>query len=53
MIVDEAMFVDSKTESGASGGQYIPDANAAPSFAPVPAAEPKFEELKGDDDLPF
>ena len=46
VIVDEAYFVDSKSE------------NAAPAFAADTAAfqtqqAPKFEEIAGDDDLPF
>ena len=52
VVVDEAMFVDSRNESGATGG-YTPDAYApAPSFS-SPAGAPNFEELKADDDLPF
>ena len=47
VVVDEAMFVDSKNESG---GQYTPSAT---SYTPAPAAEPKYEELATDDDLPF
>lgn len=44
VIVDEAMFVDSKSDGGqASSGGYIPEAYTAPSF----------EEPKEDDDLPF
>lgn len=47
VIVDEAMFVDSKSDGGqASSGGYVPDAYTAP-------AEPKYEELNQDDDLPF
>ena len=47
VIVDEAMFVDSKSdgEQAPSGG-YVPNAYTAP-------AAPKFEELNQDDDLPF
>ena len=54
VVVDEAMFVDSKNEGGA-GQSYTPDAYAAPSFSsPASGADlPKFEELKSDDDLPF
>lgn len=53
VVVDEAMFVDSKNESGA-GQTYTPDAYATPSFSsPVGADTPRFEELKSDDDLPF
>ncbi len=53
VVVDEAMFVDSKNESGA-GQSYTPDAYATPSFSsPIGADAPRFEELKSDDDLPF
>ena len=52
VVVDEAMFVDSKGEGGAGQG-YTPDAYAAPSFSSEGADAPKFEELKSDDDLPF
>ena len=52
VVVDEAMFVDSRNESGAAGG-YTPDAYAAPSFSSPVAEAPNFEELKADDDLPF
>ena len=47
VIVDEAMFVDSKSDGGqAPSGGYIPDAYTAP-------AAPNFEEQNVDDDLPF
>ena len=53
VVVDEAMFVDSRTEGGAAGG-YTPDAyGAAPAYASPAMAAPNFEELKTDDDLPF
>ena len=42
VMVDEALFVDGKSDGQATGG---------PSFQTAP--EPKFEELKEDDDLPF
>ena len=47
VIADEAYFVDSKSESG-----------SVPSFAADTASfqtqqAPKFEEIEGDDDLPF
>ncbi len=51
VVADEAMFVDSKNESGAAG-QYGADSYNAPSYS-SPASAPKFEELKTDDDLPF
>ena len=47
VIVDEALFVDSKSDGGqAPSGGYVPDAYTAP-------AAPTFEELKSDDELPF
>lgn len=47
VIVDEAMFVDSKSDGGQSpSGGYVPDAYTAP-------AAPNFVELNQDDDLPF
>lgn len=53
VVADEAMFVDSKNDGGASGGQYTPDAYSTPSYSSAPATTPKFEELKTDEDLPF
>ena len=57
VVVDEAMFVDSRSESnGASQGAYVPDAyNATPSYSSNPQSNnaPNFEELNTDDDLPF
>lgn len=47
VVVDEAMFVDSKNENG---GTYTAPATA---YTPAPAAEPKYEELATDDYLPF
>ncbi len=55
VVVDEAMFVDSRNESG-NGQGYVPEAynnNAAPSFSSNQGATPNFEELNTDDDLPF
>ena len=51
VVVDEAMFVDSRNESG--NGTYTPDAYGAPSFSSPAATAPNFEELKADEDLPF
>ncbi len=53
VVVDEAMFVDSRNDSGAAQGSYTPDAYTAPSFSTPADATPNFEELKADDDLPF
>ena len=50
IIADEINFVDSRTESEAHR------ADAATALAPIPeayAAQPRFEEVKQDDDLPF
>lgn len=45
IVVDEALFVDSRGESSASGDSvYIPDAYTKPAA---------MEEIKADDDLPF
>lgn len=53
VIVDEAMFVDSKGES-ASQGSYTPDAYSAPSFSSGANDAPKFEEVNTDESfLPF
>ena len=50
VVVDEAMFVDSRSESAGSAS-YVPDAYGSPSFSSGDA--PNFEEIKTDDDLPF
>lgn len=53
IVADEVSFVDSRSE-GSSAGQYTPDSyNSEPSFSNSAADAPKFEEIKGDDDLPF
>lgn len=53
VIVDEAMFVDSKGE-GLSQGSYTPDAYSAPSFSSGANDAPKFEEVNTDESfLPF
>ena len=44
VVADEAYFVDAKSENGVGFGD-------TPSFQTQPA--PKFEEVSGDDDLPF
>lgn len=46
VIVDEAMFVDSKSDNNT----YVPDAYGTPTFS---NDAPNFEEVKTDDDLPF
>ena len=52
VVVDEAMFVDSRNEGGASAS-YTPDAYTAPSFSTPSMGAPNFEEMKAEDDLPF
>ena len=55
VIVDEAYFVDSKSEAqgGTEGAQGAPQtAGAAPAYA-TPTAAPQFEVLENDDELPF
>ena len=51
VVVDEAMFVDSRNDA-TGAAPYTPDAYNAPAFS-TPVAAPNFEELKADDDLPF
>ncbi len=51
VVVDEAMFVDSRSESGDSS--YTSDTYSAPSYSSNAASAPSFEEHNTDDDLPF
>lgn len=62
VVVDEAMFVDSKGEgpsrmnagqSAHQQGSYVPDNYGAPSFANQSAQAPKFEDIADEDGLPF
>ena len=53
VVADEAMFVESRNESG-SGASYTPDAyTQAPSYSSNPGSAPNFEDHNTDDDLPF
>ena len=53
VVADEAMFVDSRNESGVAQSSYTPDAyTQAPSFSSNGSA-PNFEDHNTDDDLPF
>ena len=47
IVADEAMFVDSRSESGMSDGYQTP------SFSSAGSVTPSFEEHNTDDDLPF
>ena len=51
IVAEEVNFVDARGENPAAG-QYTPD-SYEPSFSNTAADAPKFEEIKGDDDLPF
>ena len=58
VVVDEVRFVDSKSDGAASGytapaAQYAPESYGAPAFSNTDVSAPKFEEITGDDDLPF
>ncbi len=54
VVVDEAMFVDSRNESGDMGAHYTTDAyGAAPSYSSNAGSAPNFEDHNTDDDLPF
>ena len=53
IVVDEAFFVDSKSDSAMSPDSYTPDSYAVPSYAGAAGAAPKFEEIADDDELPF
>lgn len=46
VIVDEAMFVDSKSDEQTQPAGYVPEAYTTTETA-------KFEEIKSDDGLPF
>lgn len=55
IVADEVQFVDSRSDNPAYGqGQYTPD-SYTPSYSSAPAgnAAPQFDDIKGDDDLPF
>ncbi len=65
VVADEASFVDSKSDSQGANPAFagMGDAGATPYYAPqnaAPAAQPaaqpaapKFEDIDGDEDLPF
>ena len=48
VVAEEATFVERKNDS-----RGMDDFPAAPSFSSVGEAAPKFEDVSGDDDLPF
>lgn len=53
VVIDEAKFVDSKSESMSHGGAPSYADAVAPAFSSDAADAPKFEEMENDDDLPF
>lgn len=53
VVADEVGFVESKSESNGGTSQYTPDAYTTPSYSNTNAAEPKFEPVTDEDDLPF
>ena len=53
VVVDEAMFVDSRGEAGVPAGYTMPDAYTNSSFATPASAPANFEDMKAEDDLPF
>ena len=53
VVADEAMFVESRSES-TSQSSYTPDSyTQAPSLSSNPGSAPNFEDHNKDDDLPF
>ena len=53
VVVDNASFCGSKAESGTTGGYSAPAAPIAPAPSFTSGSESDFEEISGDDDLPF
>lgn len=53
IVADEVMFVDSRNDNPAYNGDAAPSAQPSftPNFADTDSA--KFQQVKGDDDLPF
>ena len=51
--VDEVNFVDSNGQGNSTGFVNQDSFEPAPQFASAPAAEAQFEDVSGDDDLPF
>jgi single-strand DNA-binding protein len=51
-VADEAFFVDGKSDADPANAPYA--SSTSPSVAPAPMpAQPKFEALSSEDDLPF
>ncbi len=52
VLADEAYFVDSNGQGG-TGFASQDSFESAPQFASAPMAEGQFEDMSGEDDLPF
>ena len=52
VVADEAMFVDSKSDAEPANEAYTSSPSPSVTPAPMPA-QPKFEALSSEDDLPF
>jgi single-strand DNA-binding protein len=52
VLIDEANFVDSKSESH-NASFSAPDTYGAPSYSTADTTGSSFEEATGEDDLPF
>lgn len=55
VVAEEAYFVDAKGDTGfvpSAGGNIAGDAYGTPAFS-TDASAPRFEEVSGDEDLPF
>ncbi len=53
VLIDEANFVDSKSDSAHTGSFSTPDNYGAPSYTTADTTGSSFEEATGEDDLPF
>ena len=53
VVADELSFIEKKGDGSAPVNQYTPSGNDAPAYGSAMAQTPKFEEVSGDDDLPF
>jgi single-strand DNA-binding protein len=55
VVADELSFVEKadSTQNTGYGSQYAPDSYSPPSYSSNDGQASKFEDLSGDDDLPF
>lgn len=52
IVADEAMFVDSKSESTSEGNNPTTELNGSPAYIPDAYKQAKFDDIK-DEDMPF